>query len=48
MVYSIAEIQCRVMPIIEKYRIPAMYLFGSCARGEATEDSDLDLQLVPI
>lgn len=42
MVYSIAEIQCRVMPIIEKYRIPAMYLFGSYARGEATEDSDLD------
>jgi len=30
------------MPIIEKYRIPAMYLFGSYARGEATEDSDLD------
>lgn len=44
MVYSIAEIQCRVMPIIEKYRILAMYLFGSCARGEATEDSDFSVK----
>lgn len=42
MVYSFEEIQHRVLPIVEKYRIPAMYLFGSYARGEATEDSDLD------
>lgn len=42
MVYSIAEIQRIVIPIIEKYHIPAMYLFGSYARGEATVDSDLD------
>lgn len=42
MVYSFEEIQRRVLPIVEKYRIPAMYLFGSYARGEATEDSDLD------
>lgn len=42
MVYTICEIKQRVMPIIEKYHIPAMYLFGSYARGEATADSDLD------
>lgn len=30
------------MPILEKYRIPAMYLFGSYARGNASEDSDMD------
>ena len=42
MVYSITEIQRIVIPIIEKYHIPAMYLFGSYARGEATVDSDLD------
>lgn len=42
MVYSITEIQRIVTPIIEKYHIPAMYLFGSYARGEATMDSDLD------
>lgn len=42
MIYSIEEIKKRVQPIIQKYNIPAMYLFGSYARGEATEESDLD------
>ena len=42
MVYSIAEIQNKVLPIIQKYHIPAMYLFGSYARGTANEDSDID------
>lgn len=42
MVYSFDEIQSRVLPIIQKYRIPAIFLFGSYARGEATESSDLD------
>ena len=41
-VYSFADIQERVLPIIRKYRIPAMFLFGSYARGDATEKSDLD------
>ena len=42
MVYTIPEIRSKVLPILEKYRIPAMYLFGSYARGDATEDSDID------
>lgn len=42
MVYSLDEIKKRVLPIIQKYNIPAMYLFGSYARGEAAEESDLD------
>lgn len=42
MIYTIEEIKRRVLPVIEKYSIPAMYLFGSYARGEATDDSDLD------
>ena len=42
MVYTFQEIQTRVLPIIHKYRIPSMYLFGSYARGDATEESDLD------
>ena len=42
MVYTIDEIKLRVMPIIRKYNIPAMYLFGSYARGEADEESALD------
>lgn len=42
MVYTLDEIKERVFPVIQKYSIPAMYLFGSYARGEATEESDLD------
>ena len=42
MVYTLDEIKRRIMPIVEKYRIPALYLFGSYARGEATAESDLD------
>lgn len=43
MVYSISDIQARVIPIVQKYNIPALYLFGSYARGEANENSDIDL-----
>ncbi len=41
--YSINEIQNKVMPIAEKYNISEIYLFGSYARNEATEKSDVDL-----
>ena len=42
MVYSIEEIKVKLMPVIQKYHIPAIYLFGSYARGEATAESDID------
>ena len=42
MIYTIEEIKNRILPVIQKYNIPAMYLFGSYARGEAKEESDLD------
>ncbi len=42
MVYTLEEIKAKVLPIIQTYRIPALYLFGSYARGDATEESDLD------
>ena len=42
MINTIDEIKRRKTPVIEKYRIPAMYLFGSYARGEAAEESDID------
>ena len=41
--YTIEEIICRVTPVAQKYRLAAVYLFGSYARGEATEISDIDL-----
>lgn len=41
--YTLSEIQSRVTPVAEKYRLAAVYLFGSYARGEATAESDVDL-----
>lgn len=42
-VYKIEEIAERVRPVAEKYKLSKVYLFGSYARGEATEESDVDL-----
>ncbi len=43
MVYTIDEIRQIVTPIAEKYCLPAVYLFGSYARGTANDHSDVDL-----
>jgi len=43
MIYTLDELREKITPIAEKYRIPAVYVFGSYARGEATEDSDVDV-----
>lgn len=43
MIYTIEEITRRIAPIAEQYRLPAVYLFGSYARGTARENSDIDL-----
>lgn len=43
MIYTLDEIRAIITPIAEKYRLPAVYLFGSYARGTATEKSDIDL-----
>ncbi len=41
-VFSLDDIKAMVRPIAEKYQVEAIYLFGSYARGEADEESDLD------
>ena len=43
MVYTVDEIRDIVSPIASSYGIQAVWLFGSYARGEANEDSDIDL-----
>lgn len=43
MVYTIEALKCVIEPIAKKYQLPAVYLFGSYARGSATEESDIDL-----
>lgn len=43
MIFTIDEIKERVTPVARKYRLKAVYLFGSYARSEATADSDVDL-----
>ncbi|MCD8347181.1 MAG: nucleotidyltransferase domain-containing protein [Lachnospiraceae bacterium] len=41
-ILSIEKIIRMVEPIARKYKVEAIYLFGSYARGEATKESDLD------
>jgi len=42
-VYTIDEIKAIIAPIAVKYNLPAVYVFGSYARNEATEKSDVDI-----
>lgn len=42
MPYTIEEIRTKAMPIAIRYGVDALSLFGSYARGEADEKSDLD------
>lgn len=43
MTYSIEELKRIITPIARRYQIPAVYLFGSYARGQANENSDVDV-----
>ena len=42
MVYTIEEIRDIAVPIAAAYGVKSVSLFGSYARGEANENSDLD------
>jgi predicted nucleotidyltransferase len=42
MIYSVDQLKKLVEPIAEKYKLNALWVFGSYARGEATDDSDVD------
>ena len=45
MCYTIEEIKEKTIPIAKAYGIRKMSLFGSYARGEATDESDVDLYI---
>ena len=45
MIYTIDQIQSIIVPIAEKYHLKAVFLFGSYARGTASDASDIDLMI---
>ena len=46
MILTRAEIEEKIRPICEKYGVKKLFLFGSYARGDATEKSDVDFRLI--
>jgi predicted nucleotidyltransferase len=43
MIYTLEQLKDLVEPIAKKYNLKALWVFGSYARGEATNKSDVDL-----
>ena len=43
MIYTIEEIKKKLQPIFEEKGVIKATLFGSYAKGEATEESDIDI-----
>ena len=43
MIYTIDQLRAITVPIAASYGVKRLSLFGSYARGEATETSDIDL-----
>lgn len=43
--YSVEDLKKIIAPIAEKYHIAQVYLFGSFARGDYSEKSDIDIRI---
>ena len=43
MIYTTEELAARIIPVVRRYGIKAVWIFGSYARGNASEDSDVDI-----
>jgi predicted nucleotidyltransferase len=39
----IEQIKQKILPILRRYGVKRVGLFGSCVRGEMTPDSDIDI-----
>ena len=44
-IYTLDDIEAKIIPIAKQYNISKVYLFGSYARGEEDENSDIDIAL---
>ena len=42
-VLTIKQIKQRILPVLQKHSIKEVYLFGSYSRGEANNNSDVDI-----
>ena len=40
---DIEEIKAKILPILQRYGVKRVGLFGSCTRGQIGEDSDIDI-----
>ena len=45
MIYTIDDIRRIAAPVASAHGVKSMRLFGSYARGQATEQSDIDLRI---
>lgn len=43
--YTIDELRRIVAPIAQRYGVKRLYLFGSFARGDYTDSSDIDIRV---
>jgi len=39
----IEEIKRKILPILQRYKVTKVGLFGSCVRGDMGKDSDIDI-----
>ncbi len=44
-IYSVADIKKKLIPVFAKYKIKRAVLFGSYAKGNAKQNSDIDIMV---
>ena len=43
--YSLEELKRLIAPVVSRYDVDRVFVFGSYARGEANEKSDIDIRI---